>query len=139
MKTSRCLISICSMLFVGFHFWSSICFAKSRGKLFVLGMGPDGPDLTAPRAIFILEKADVILCSPDMQKRFWKYINLNKVAFNPWEGIHTKEACELRKTNFQEWIKGIERQRKRVKDLALKKINKNKGSRDHIKFVLSQG
>jgi hypothetical protein len=30
------------MLFVGFHFWSSICFAKSRGKLFVLGMGPDG-------------------------------------------------------------------------------------------------
>lgn len=111
------------MLFVALYFWASVCFAESGGKLFVLGMGPAGPDLTAPRAISILEKADVILCSPDMQKRFWKYTNPNKVAFDPWEEIFSKEACELKKINFQEWIKRVKKGSKRVQDFALKKIN----------------
>ena len=32
--------------------------AQAKGKLYVVGMGPAGPDLTAPRALKIVEKAE---------------------------------------------------------------------------------
>ena len=47
--------------------------AGDKGKLYVVGMGPAGPDLTAPRALEIIKKADVYLCSPGMPDRFEKF------------------------------------------------------------------
>jgi siroheme synthase len=101
MKISRLLILIFFLAAFLFCFSASVCFAGNTGKLYILGMGPSGPELTAPRAIAVLEKADTILCSSRMQKRFWKHVDPNKVAFNPWEGIHGEEAGKLRKTDYK--------------------------------------
>jgi len=107
----------------------SVSYAGEKGRLYVVGMGPAGPDLTAPRALAIIEKADVILCSPGMPKKFEKFgksIDPKKVAFNPWEKIHGKEAGELRKTNYKEWTHRVEKQIKKVQTFVLQQIKDGK-------------
>lgn len=106
-----------STFFLIICFIISISYAGGKGKLYVVGMGPAGPDLTAPRALAVTEEADVILCSPGMPKKFEKFgkhIDPDKVAFNPWEGIHGEKAGKLKKTNYKEWIQRVEKQRKKL-------------------------
>ncbi len=99
--------------------------AESAGKLYVVGMGPAGPDLTAPRALSIVEKADVLLCSPRLPERFEKFglhIDPAKVAFNPWEGIMDQKASALRRSNPQAWAEGVAAQRQKVQDFVRQQI-----------------
>ena len=100
--------------------------AETTGKLYVVGMGPAGPDLTAPRALSIVEKADHLLCSPGMPKRFERFgvhIDPSKVAFNPWENLSDDES---KKKNPQSREKSREQQRKKVQDFVMEKINEGK-------------
>jgi precorrin-4 methylase len=99
--------------------------AGSTGKLFVVGMGPAGPDLTTPRALDIVEKADVLLCSPRLPERleqFGLHIDPAKVAFNPWEGIMDQKASELRRSNPRAWAEGVAAQRQKVQDFVRQQI-----------------
>lgn len=108
-------------------FWSSNpCAAQDSGKLYVLGMGPNGPDLTAPRAMKILKNADVVLCHPQTRKEFQEYISEEKYAFNPWEGIHGGQASQLRKKHYQKWLQRVEKKQKEVQDYVMKQIEKGK-------------
>jgi len=125
-KISKCFGKISAILFLMVFFGLSFCYGAKEGRLYVLGMGPSEPDLTAPRALLIVEKADIILCSSHMQERFRKYIDPQKVAFSPWEGIHGEEAAKLRKRNYGEWISKVEKQRKKVQDFVLQHINNGK-------------
>ena len=125
-KISKCFGKVLAILFLMVCFGLSFCYGAKEGRLYVLGMGPSGPDLTAPRAILILEKADILLCSSRMQERFRKYIDPQKVAFNPWEGIHGEEAAKLRKRNYGEWLSKVEKQRKKVQDFVLPHIKNGK-------------
>jgi precorrin-4 methylase len=119
---------------VGITFVSILClflnaYANNSGKLYVVGMGPAGPDLTAPRALSIVQKADVILCSPGMPKKFkmfGTYIDSGKVAFNPWEGIMGEKVSRLKKTDYDAWAAGAEKQRKKVQEFVRSKIEKGK-------------
>ncbi len=85
MRISRYFVQVLSVWFAVVCLGSSFCYGADKGKLYVLGMGPSEADLTAPRAVAILEKADIILCSLHMQERFGKHIDPDNVAFNPWE------------------------------------------------------
>ena len=125
-KTLKCFGMVSGILFLMVCLGLSFCYGAKEGRLYVLGMGPSGPDLTAPRAIIILEKADILLCSPRMEKRFRKHIDPQKVAFNPWEGIHGEEAAKLRKRNYGEWLSKVEKQRKKVQDFVLRQIKDGK-------------
>jgi precorrin-4 methylase len=98
-------------------------YAETKGKLYVVGMGPAGPDLTAPRVLSIVEKADFILCSPRMPQRFARFgshIDPAKVAFNPWEGIFDDKSTNK---DPQSRAAAREKQRKKVQDFVLEKIN----------------
>jgi precorrin-4 methylase len=100
--------------------------AENTGKLYVVGMGPAGPDLTAPRVLSIVEKADFILCSPRMPQRFARFgthIDPAKVAFNPWEGMFDDESD---KKDPQTRAAAREKQRKKVQDFVLEKISAGK-------------
>lgn len=99
---------------------------EDRGKLYVVGMGPAGPDLTAPRVLSIVEKADFILCSPRMPERFVRFgthIDPSKVAFDPWKGVFDDESDD--KTPGAR-AAARERQRKKVQDFVLEKIEAGK-------------
>ncbi len=98
-------------------------YGENTGKLYVVGMGPAGPDLTAPRVLSIVKNADFILWSPGLPKkfdRFGGYIDPAKVAFNPWEGIFDKKS---EKKDPQSRAAAMKKQRKKVQDFVLEKIN----------------
>ena len=99
---------------------------ENTGKLYVVGMGPAGPDLTAPRVLSIVEKADFFLCSPRMPKRFAAFgthIDPSKVAFNPWKGVFNRGSDTK---DPESRTAGRERQRKKVQDFVLEKIEAGK-------------
>ena len=100
--------------------------AAGPGKLYVVGAGPAGPDLTAPRALSIIKKADFYLCSPRLPERFAKfgeYIDPAKVAFNPWEDVFENEDG---KKDPQARKAAREKQRKKVQDFVMVKIKEGK-------------
>ena len=99
--------------------------SKEKGMLYVLGMGPSGPDLASKKALEILKNADAVLGHRrHIQKKFDQYVNQGQVAFNPWEGIHGGNASELRENNYPKWKKRVQDMEKKVRDFALKKIKK---------------
>lgn len=103
--------------------------AEGKGKLYVVGMGPAGPDLTAPRALAIVEKADVLLCSPRLPQRFAAFgrtIDPSKIAFDPWERIFDKKSQHLKRSDPKGWFEEVEKWRKEIQGFVLKKINEGK-------------
>ena len=111
-----------------------ICFTGSAlsegvGKLYVVGMGPAGPDLTAPRALEIVEKADVLLCSPRMPQRFAAFgrtIDPKKIAFDPFKRIFNNDLEKLKRTDPKAWAKRMENHRKEIQSFLLEKIHEGK-------------
>ena len=98
--------------------------ASGQGMLHVLGMGPGGPDLTAPRALETLQEADIVLGHRDTYEKFREYIPEEKYAFNPWEGIHGGNATKLRKRNRAKWLERVKKRRKELRDFALERIQR---------------
>jgi precorrin-4 methylase len=100
---------------------------KARGKLYVVGVGPAGPDLTAPRVLSVIEKADYFLCSPRLPERFARFgthIDPAKVAFDPWERVFDDEAADQQSPEVRSAAR--ERQRNKVQDFVLEKIQAGK-------------
>lgn len=78
-------ISISVIFLILILFIPCSILAQAKGKLYVVGMGPAGPDLTAPRALEIVKNADVLLCSPRIPERFAAFgrtIDPSKIAFD---------------------------------------------------------
>ena len=120
-KTSIFLIVILGML---------LCFAAAAhagepGKLYVVGMGPSGADLCAPRALDVVRKAEVLLCSPGMPDKFDMFrgtIDPEKIAFNPWENIMGEKTRKLKKTDPAAWKLARDKQRQKVQDFVRQQI-----------------
>lgn len=122
------LASIIGMLML-FPSGAAASETKLKGKIYVVGMGPAGPDLTAPRALAIVEKADVLLCSPRLPQRFAAFgrtIDPAKIAFDPWERVFDKRAADLKRTDPQAWEDGVARRRKEVQDFLRARIDEGK-------------
>jgi precorrin-4 methylase len=124
-KTSFAVVAFLGML-VCFDFFAH---AGEPGKLYVVGMGPAGPDLTAPRALAIVEKADVLLCSPRMPQRFAAFgrtIDPSKIAFDPFQRMFNKELKDLKHRDPKAWAEQMEKQRKEIQEFLLKQIHEGK-------------
>lgn len=94
------------------------------GRFYVVGVGPAGPDLTAPRALALIEQADYLLGSPRLPERFARFgvhIDPSKIAFNPWEGVFEGESSDP-----QARAAARRAQRDRVQQFALEKIQAGK-------------
>ena len=118
-KTLWTALALLALLLLPVH-------AEPTGKLYVVGMGPAGADLAAPRALSIVEKADYLLCSPGMPKRFDRFgvhIDPSKVAFNPWE---TDSENEPKKESPQSRQAAREKQREKIQKFVMEKINAGK-------------
>ena len=103
--------------------------AREPGKLYVVGMGPAGPDLTAPRALEIVKRADVLLCSPRMPQRFAAFggaIDPSKIAFDPWERVFGKEMDALKRKDPEAWAERRERHVKEIQGFLLETIRQGK-------------
>lgn len=108
---------------------TALAHAGESGKLYVVGMGPSGADLCAPRALELVEKADVLLCSPGLPDKFEMFgaaIDPAKVAFNPWENIMGDEMRKLKKTDPAAWKATRDKQRQKVQDFVGRQISDGK-------------
>jgi len=91
----------CSKFIKSKHVWillmlclSFFCHANThahqektgRGKFYVIGTGPAGPEHATYKAIECIREADVILCSDDMSERFSMYLKGKTLLGNPWRG-----------------------------------------------------
>jgi len=126
----RCRHMLIGVIFVTLTvFVPCSILAQVKGKLYVVGMGPAGPNLTAPRALEIVEKADVLLCSPRIPERFAAFgrtIDPSKIAFDPWKRVFDKKAKHLKRSDPGAWADEIEMRRKEVQKFVLQKINDGK-------------
>lgn len=103
--------------------------SNEKGRLYVVGAGPAGSDLTAPRALSIIQSADVILTSPGLQDRFDRfsgYIDPEKVAFDPWEPFMGRAARQLKQDDYPAWLLHAEKHRSKIQAFVLENINAGK-------------
>ena len=100
--------------------------AEKNGKLYVVGMGPAGPDLTAPRALEIVKKADYYFCSPRMPLRFEAfkdYIDPTKVVYFEDEGEAKRKGGKI---DSQSRKAARKQKRKKTQAFIMEKIKAGK-------------
>ncbi|NLD37725.1 MAG: hypothetical protein GX654_12735 [Desulfatiglans sp.] len=68
---------------------------KRRPKLTYIGIGPGDTDLITIEAITAMSRADAFICSPDIKKRFGKYMGDKPVLFD----IYDFSPPEVKKKN----------------------------------------
>lgn len=61
--------------------------AGQRGKLYVIGLGPAGPDNATLKALNTIKRMDALLCHPRYRKTFAKYIGKTPVWFDHLSGL----------------------------------------------------
>lgn len=106
-----------------------IAAAGEKGKLYVVGAGPVGSDLIAPRAQAAIKAADVYLTSPGIPDRFDLFegiIDPEKVAFDPWEPFMGSEARQLKKDDPEAWEAHTKKHRQQIQRFIREQINKGK-------------
>lgn len=73
-----------------------------RGKFYVIGTGPAGPEHATYKAFECIKKADVIFCSDDMSERFSSYLKGKTLLGNPWRGNFKYKWQDLEKLGPKE-------------------------------------
>jgi len=59
---------------------------KGKGKCYVIGTGPAGPEHATLKAIETIKKAKVIFCSDNVSDRFSDYLEGKTILGSPWRG-----------------------------------------------------
>jgi precorrin-2 methylase len=99
---------------------------KRAPKLTYIGVGPGDTDLITIEAITAMSRADAFICSPDIKKRFGKYMGDRPVLFD----IYDFSPPEVKKKNpgvSQDDLKKIVEERRTAMAESIKaELNKGK-------------
>jgi len=79
---------------------------RTKGKFYVVGTGPAGPDLATLRAPAAIKKADAYLSSPSTRGLFRQYLAGKEFMGDPWEGMFDyrgKPYRELDEAGAKNW------------------------------------
>lgn len=87
--------------------------SPDRGRLYVIGTGPAGPQMATLQALETIERIDMVVAPDEQADLFKDYIRNKPVLFNPWEGLFDYKGKSFRELNMKERIDFIrERTRK---------------------------
>lgn len=133
MTHRRRLTAICSLCTLSAVFLfsmngsPSIAWAENsgKGKCYVIGTGPAGPEHATGKAMQCIQESDVIFCSDNVHKRFSTYLKGKAVLGNPWRGqfkhswkdrekLSPEEKKEYREERIRFWDKIAARIRKEM-------------------------
>lgn len=92
-----------------------------RGKFYIIGTGPAGPQMATLQALNTIKEMDVILASDKDTKLFAEYIGGKPVLFDPWEGFWDYENKHFLMLNKEEMEK-FRVKRFSLRDERVKKI-----------------
>jgi precorrin-4 methylase len=125
------ILTVVFLLFTGAsHVWADPDH-KGRGKCYVIGTGPAGPEHATVKAMQCIKEADVIFCSDDVRERFSSYLEGKEYLGNPWGGdfkyknletLGPEEKKEYREERFRFWdetVAKIRQQMARGKTVAV--------------------
>jgi uroporphyrin-III C-methyltransferase len=59
---------------------------SSQGKFYLIGTGPAGPEHATLKAVETMKKADLVLCHPELAKKFQAYLR-GKTVQDPWNEL----------------------------------------------------
>jgi precorrin-4 methylase len=99
-----------------------------RGKFFVVGTGPAGPETATLQALKIIKGMDAIVASDKHVQLFAEYIGEKPVLFDPWEGFWDYNGKQIMDLNQEE------KEQFQVKRFSLRDERVNR-----IKKLLFQG
>lgn len=102
-RSKNILLLLIVCLFLLFH-GSGLAGQEqtAKGKLYVIGMGPAGPEHATYRAIECMKEADIIVCREDMEKRFSAYLKGKTILCDPWKGDFKYKWQDLDKLGPEE-------------------------------------
>ncbi len=101
---------------------------SERGRFYVIGIGPAGPQMATLQALNTIQKMDSIAASKEHVELFTDYLKNKPILFDPWEGLFDykgKFFRELSREDMAEFMK--ERIRKINERVSLVKIQLRKG------------
>ena len=111
---------------------------KGRGKCYVIGTGPAGPEHATGKAMECIKEAGVIFCSDDVLERFSTYLEGKTILGNPWRGnFKYKNWEDLKKLGPKE-KKAYREERMRFWNETAAKI-KNEIAQGKIVAILDSG
>mgnify|MGYP000893584669 FL=1 len=106
---------------------------EHRGRFYVVGTGPAGPQMATLQALAVLKKMDAVVASDEHLQLFKEYVGGKPVLFDPWEGfwddngkkiadLSEEEAVEFHAKRFalrDERVHIIKEHLRQGKDVAL--------------------
>ncbi|MFO7839596.1 MAG: SAM-dependent methyltransferase [Desulfosalsimonadaceae bacterium] len=86
------------MLLFGPLFQPPTLAKPPEGKFLVIGTGPAGPEHATLKAIESIKKADLLICSDSIEKRFAEYLQDKKImSTRPWKDMFSYKGHSWRK------------------------------------------
>ncbi len=102
-----------------------------QGKFSVIGTGPAGPEHATLKALETMKKADLVLCHPELAKKFQTYLKGKKVE-DPWQELWFHQG--------KVWMKELPRLNPEERQAVLKeKVRQRDEYVKKIRAFLSQG
>ena len=89
---------------------------SSRGKLYIIGTGPAGPQMATLQALDVIKNMNVFVASEDHLKLFKDYVGKKPILFDPWKGLFTYKGKRLRQLNMEEITKFSRERSKMIED-----------------------
>jgi precorrin-4 methylase len=74
---------------------------NSRGRFYVIGTGPSGPQMATLQALETIMKMDIIVASNEHLELFSDYIKDKPVLFDPWQGLFDYKGKSIHNLNMQ--------------------------------------
>jgi precorrin-4 methylase len=127
-KLFKCLALLAALAVLGLVPGAASAQAGERGKFYVIGIGPAGPQTATLQALEAIKKMDAIMAYGFHAKLFAEYIGKTPVTLNPLQGLWDYKGKPYGKLTEKEKAEfRIERFKVRDKNVA------------HIKELLAQG
>ena len=82
-----CILTTCIFMLLSLAVIDDVHAAgQAKGKCYVIGTGPSGPEHATLKAIETIKKADIIFCSDNVSDRFSEYLEGKTILGSPWRG-----------------------------------------------------
>jgi precorrin-4 methylase len=103
-------------------FSPSDVLAWGRGHLYVIGIGPAGPEMATLQALNTIKRMDAIVApeGPEL-KLFAEYVGDKPILFDPWKGLFDYNGKSYRQLNKEE-LAGFKVEHFRLRDERVEKI-----------------
>jgi len=116
MKKKIVFFCLLILLIIGTSVHSGRHSNIERGRLYVIGTGPAGPQMTTLQALETLKRTDVVIASGEHSLLFKDYIRNKPALFDPWEGLFDYKGKSFLELNPAERLEFVRERNLKIED-----------------------